>query len=110
MNDWEAHYPDGRALVKAAYHMIFEELGKIRYVNLKIKIQGEKESRWYFETHFALVDDRLVLSGNAVPDGRMSVPVNQIEYLRLRPYYYAICVGFKNFIFYNDATHRGGSV
>ena len=32
------------------------------------------------------------------------VAVDSLEYFKLRPYYIAACVGFKNIIFYSNGT------
>ena len=34
-------------------------------------------------------------------DRELELPLTQVEYLKLRPFYYAACIGFKAFVFYN---------
>lgn len=110
MNNWENHYANGKAMAEAAQQIILQDLGKIRYVNLKIKEQGKKESGWFFEVLFEVTPEHLIITGDALLENRLVIPVDDIEHIRMRPYYYALCVGFKNFIFYNDAAIKGGTV
>lgn len=126
-----------REMVETARQTIYERLGKLKYVNLKYKCAGERESAWLYNVAFQVNDGNLGNkrspegeAGREGPLGGMaegaacvirflnadadpiSVPLAKLEYLKLRPYYIATCVGFKNIIFYSKGDQRsplGGS-
>lgn len=126
-----------REMVETARQTIYERLGKLKYVNLKYKCAGERESAWLYNVAFQINDGNL--GNKRSPEGEagredplrgmtegaacvirflnadadpISVPLAKLEYLKLRPYYIATCVGFKNIIFYSKGDQRsplGGS-
>ena len=59
----------------------------------------EKESAWLYDVTFAAEDGFLQI-WEKTGETPMRIPYDEVEYLKLRPFYFAICVGFKNFIFY----------
>lgn len=122
-----------REMVETARQTIYERLGKLKYVNLKYKCAGERESAWLYNVAFQVNDGNLGNkrspegeAGREGPLGDMaegaacvirflnadadpiSVPLAKLEYLKLRPYYIATCVGFKNIIFYSSQASEGG--
>lgn len=121
-----------REMVETARQTIYERLGKLKYVNLKYKCAGERESAWLYNVAFQVNDGNL--GNKRSPEGEagredplrgmaegaacvirflnadtdpISVPLAKLEYLKLRPYYIATCVGFKNIIFYSQASEGG---
>lgn len=93
-----------REMIEAAHQTIYESLGKLKYVNLKYKCAGAAESAWLYNVDFAIEGEQCVihfLNADAAP---VMLPLERLEYLKLRPYYIAACVGFKNIIFYSNGT------
>ena len=90
-----------RDMIEAAHKTIYESLGKLKYVNLKYKCFDASESTWLYNIDFSIEgDDCEIRFLNADADP-LKVPLNALEYFKLRPYYIAACVGFKNIIFYS---------
>lgn len=102
MNDWEQHYTNVEVMVTEAAHLIYEELGKIQFVNMKYKLYNEEESKWLYKVRFEKQEKNLDIVSLETGETIRKLPLDAIELLRLRPYYYARCVGFKNFLFYHD--------
>ena len=97
MVDWESYFDNMDELVEVANKRLTEDKEKIRYVNMKVKLYDQPESKWYFEMSFQLVNNQLII---AFDDGQkeISLPAEQVEYIKLRPFYYAACIGFKAFV------------
>ena len=90
-----------RDMIEAAHQTIYESLGKLKYVNLKYKCSGEAESAWLYNIDSAIEGDQCIiqfLNADAEP---ITIAADSLEYFKLRPYYIAACVGFKNIIFYS---------
>lgn len=102
MFDKEVYCGNASNMVKEAHQTIYESLGKLKYVNLKYKAQGQSESAWLYNVDFEIKGDQceIVFQNSDTPS--ISVALDALEYLKLRPYYIATCVGFKNIIFYSD--------
>lgn len=93
-----------REMIAAAHQTIYESLGKLKYVNLKYKCENEAESAWLYNVDFEVEGERCVirfLNADATP---ITLDIDSLEYFKLRPYYIAACVGFKNIIFYSSET------
>lgn len=103
MNDmeWEEHFASGTAMVAGAKARIEGEDKPIRYINGKYKLVGEVESRWLFNISYQIEGSDLLLVEQE-QDMMLRLPLDQVEYLKLRPFYFAACIGFKAFVFYND--------
>lgn len=101
--EWEEHFPDGVCMVIGAKQRIEGEEKPIRYVNGKYKLIGEAESRWLYNISYQVDGDTLFLVEQE-QDVELHLPLDKVEYLKLRPFYFAACIGFKAFVFYNDAV------
>lgn len=101
MFDKEVYCHNASDMVKEAHQTIYESLGKLKYVNLKYKVHGQSESAWLYNVDFKINDAQceIVFQNSDTPS--ILVPLEALEYLKLRPYYIAACVGFKNIIFYS---------
>lgn len=101
--EWEEHFADGVSMVAGAKARIEGEEKPIRYVNGKYKLIGEAESRWLYNISYQVNGDTLFLVEQE-QDVELRLPLDKVEYLKLRPFYFAACIGFKAFVFYNDAV------
>lgn len=90
-----------REMIEAAHQTIYESLGKLKYVNLKYKCAGAAESAWLYNVDFAAEGEDCVITFLNADIEPIVVAVDSLEYFKLRPYYIAACVGFKNIIFYS---------
>ena len=90
-------------MVAGAKQRIEGEDKPIRYVNGRYKLRGEKESRWLYNIRYEIEDAMLQITEQE-QDRQIALPLSQVEYLKLRPFYYAACIGFKAFVFYNDGV------
>ena len=99
MNYWDEYYPDGEKMVEGAKERIGGEEKPIRYINGRYKCKGERESRWLYNIDYWAEGEDLVIVEQE-EEGEIRVPFKEIEYLKLRPYYYAACIGFKGFVFH----------
>lgn len=93
-----------REMIEAAHQTIYESLGKLKYVNLKYKCAGAAESAWLYNVDFAAEGDKCVITFLNADAEPIVVALGSLEYFKLRPYYIATCVGFKNIIFYSNGT------
>lgn len=93
-----------REMIAAAHQTIYESLGKLKYVNLKYKCAGAAESAWLYNVDFAAEGDKCVITFLNADAEPIVVALGSLEYFKLRPYYIAACVGFKNIIFYSNGT------
>lgn len=101
--EWEEHFADGVSMVAGAKARIEGEEKPIRYVNGKYKLIGEAESCWLYNISYQVDGDALLLIEQE-QDVELRLPLDKVEYLKLRPFYFAACIGFKAFVFYNDAV------
>lgn len=104
MLEWEEYFPDGYEMVAGAKCRIEGEDKPIRYINARYKLQGQKESKWLYNISYA-VDGEYLLLVEQEQGKEIRLLLEQVEYLKLRPFYYAACIGFKAFVFYNAASH-----
>lgn len=88
-------------MIEAAHQMIYESMGKLKYVNLKYKVKDTTESGWLYNVDFEVQDDKCLIKFLNADEEPISLQVDEIDYIKLRPYYIAACVGFKNIIFYS---------
>ena len=93
-----------REMIEAAHQTIYESLGKLKYVNLKYKCAGAAESAWLYNVDFAAEGEDCVITFLNADAEPIVVAVDSLGYFKLRPYYIAACVGFKNIIFYSNGT------
>lgn len=104
MIDKEIVCNDPREMIEAAHQTIYESLGKLKYVNLKYKCVGAAESAWLYNVDFAAEGEDCVITFLNADAEPIVVDLSSLEYFKLRPYYIAACVGFKNIIFYSNGT------
>ena len=98
--EWEEQFPDGVSMVAGAKQRIEGEEKPIRYINGRYKLRGEKESRWLYNIRYQ-VDGEELLIVEQEQDKEIRLPLEQVEYLKLRPFYFAACIGLKAFVFFN---------
>ena len=101
MNDKELYCSNAAEMIAQAHQLIYEALGKLKYVNLKYKCYGEAESAWLYNVDFRQVGERCEIVFLDADTPSITVAAERLEYLKLRPYYIAACVGFKNIVFYS---------
>ena len=98
MTKWQEYFHNAREMVETIEKRLTTEGELIRYVNLRYKLTGEQETKWLYDVVLTLWDDTLTLKTG---DGQLiSLALADLAYIKLRPYYYAACVGFKEFAFY----------
>jgi hypothetical protein len=102
MYDKEIHCADAAQMVTTARSVIYDQLGKLKYVNLKYKEAEKAESSWLYDVDFDIKDAECVITFPRADQDDIRLPLSSVEYLKLRPYYVAACIGFKNIVFYND--------
>lgn len=100
--DWEEYFPNASAMVGGAQARLDADAGRIRYVNGRYKCFEEKESGWLYNIAFSIEGEELVIVEQE-QNKAVRLPLEKVEYLKLRPYYFAACIGFKAFVFYNEA-------
>ena len=97
--DWEEYFSHTAEMAEGAKQRILQDEARIHYVNARYQCYGQKESEWLYNVEFWMQEGQLVIEEKET--GKMvRLAENRVEYLKLRPFYFAICVGFKNFIFY----------
>ena len=101
--EWEEYFPDGIAMVVGAKQRIEGEDKPIRYINGRYKLCGEKESRWLYNITYQVEGSERVITEQE-QDSEIRLALETVEYLKLRPFYFAACIGFKAFVFYNEQT------
>ncbi len=101
--EWEEHFADGVGMVAGAKARIEGEDKPIRYVNGRYKLAGQAESRWLYNIAYQVDGDDLLIVEQE-QDTEFRLPLQNVEYLKLRPFYFAACIGFKAFVFYNDGA------
>lgn len=110
-SNWEEICANGKETVETARSTISQDLGvgKINHVNMKIKAVNDRESSWYYKIDFFVEEDDLVIQDLETKDVFLRLALDDLEYIRLRPFYCALCVGAKSYTFYNG-QHKKGDV
>ncbi|MDO4281964.1 MAG: hypothetical protein Q4C56_10070 [Peptococcaceae bacterium] len=108
MNDREISCASPQAMVEEAHQTIYESLGKLKYVNMKFKTRGNRESGWLYNVDFSHDGENMIITFPNSDQEAQHIALNNLEYLKLRPYYKAACIGFKNIVFYSD-VEKGAS-
>ncbi len=88
-------------MVMSARKTIYENIGKLKYVNLKYKRKNEPESQWLYNINFYKSNEKCIVEFENSDENFLELPLDALEFLKIRPYYIAACVGFKNIIFYS---------
>lgn len=96
--DWEEYFPDTTELVQAAQQRLLADKERINYVNARFKLFDEPESPWLYDITLSAAKDGLIISEK---NGQtIKVDSSRLYYVKLRPFYYAACIGFKAFVLY----------
>ena len=96
--DWEEYFPDTAALLQAAEQRLLADKERINYVNARFKLFGEPESPWLYDITLSAAQDGLIISEK---NGQtIKLDNSRLDYVKLRPFYYAACIGFKAFVLY----------
>ncbi len=99
MNDFIYTFSDAQALLADCMDFLNRDKKKIRYINVKWMDEAGIESRWYYNVYIQQEKDDFVIYNVDEYDEAVRVPLNRLKQLKIRPYYYAACVGFKNIVF-----------
>ncbi len=97
--DFTESFSNTNDMVAAAQQFITKEAEQIRFVNLRYTLYNEEESRWLYHVDFRIADNRLVVWESDTGEELIQLPIGELYRLKIRPYYYAACVGFKNLVF-----------
>lgn len=101
--DWQEYFQDAQQMVLTINQRLEREKERIRYVNLRYRLYGQAETKWLYDVTLLLQEANLLVSTG---DGKqILLSLSELEYLKLRPFYYAACVGFKEFTFYAYPEH-----
>lgn len=95
---WQEYFDDAQAMVETIQKRLTLEGELIRYVNLRYRLYDDRETKWLYDVKLELHDTLLIITTG--DDQRMELALADLEYIKLRPFYYAACVGFKEFTFY----------
>lgn len=101
MYDKKIYCVDALTMVNTAKKTIYDELGKLKFVNLKYKLKNESESGWFYDVNFSTEGNSCIINFPRADRNNIILPLERLEYFKLRPYYVAACVGFKNIIFFS---------
>ena len=96
--DWEEYFTDIHQLLGALEERFCKDKERINYVNGRYRLFGEEESPWLYDISFSQKDDQLIIT--TAMGENYSLPQERLDYLKLRPFYYAACIGFKSFVLY----------
>ena len=102
--EWQEYFQDAREMAKAISTRLEREKELIRYVNLRYRLQGQAETKWLYDITLTLTEDQLLLTTG--DDKHYALPLDEIDYIKLRPFYYAACVGFKELTFYGHPEEK----
>lgn len=97
--DWVEHFTSPEEMSEAIAVWRKEQGTALTHLNMRIKLYQEEESPWFFDVEHQLQADVWRVFNRENGQVYASVPINEIEWVRIRPYYRAACIGFKNFIF-----------
>ena len=87
--DWEENFATVPLMVQGAKRRIMIDEARINYVNARYKRYGEKESTWLFNVDFYAQDGFLYIKEKETAK-EVKFPNQEVEYLKLRPFYFAI--------------------
>ena len=98
MNDFEITVSNGKELVETLIEFVQKEKCNIRLMNVKVKTVTEPESAWYCDVELQEgAEGSLLIKGL---DDEETFPSEQLVYVKVRPFYYAACIGNKNLVFH----------
>lgn len=98
MMDWEEYFPSALLMMKAIDERLLADKERINYVNIRYKLLDEKESAWIYDITLKYHDSQIIIISK---DGEViTLAENELDYLKIRPFYFAKCIGFKAFVLY----------
>lgn len=101
--DWKEHFSDAQTMITTLEQRLARDQASIRYTNLKYKLFNESETKWLYNV--ALQYDHEAVTIIQQDNGQIiTIPFDRIEFFRVRPFYYAACIGSKSFILYAYET------
>jgi len=96
--DWEEYFPDASALIDAIEHKLLADKERINYTNMRYKLFDQAESPWLYDVSISYIPGFVVITD--AKGQRVTLAEENIDYLKLRPFYFAACIGFKAFVLY----------
>ena len=96
--DWEEYFPTPADTAQAIEERLRADKERINYVNLRYKRFNEKESPWLYDVTISFADDSFTVREKCGES--VNLTAEELEYLKLRPFYFATCIGFKAFVLY----------
>lgn len=96
--DWEEYFPTPAAMAQAIEERLNTDKERINYVNLRYKRFQEKESPWLYDVSVSFAGDSFTVREKCGKSVKLAA--KELEYLKLRPFYFAACIGFKAFVLY----------
>lgn len=103
--DWLEQFSSPEA-IPGALALWREAQGEaLTHLNMRIKLKEEAESPWFFDVRDEVVGEHWLLYARGDDQLYAEVPLAQLEWVRIRPYYRAACIGFKNSIFKVGGEH-----
>lgn len=98
MMDWEEYFPSALLMMNAIEERLLTDKERINYVNIRYKLLNSKESAWIYDITLKYHDGQIIITSK---DGEViSLNENELDYLKIRPFYFAACIGFKAFVLY----------
>lgn len=98
MMDWEEYFPSALLMMNAIEERLLADKERINYVNIRYKLLDSKESAWIYDITLKYHDGQIIITSK---DGAtIAIKENELDYLKIRPFYFAACIGFKAFVLY----------
>lgn len=96
--DWEEYFPSAALMAQSIGERLLADKERINYVNLRYKNFGEKESAWLYDVTISFSDNFFTIAEKCGES--ITLAADNLEYLKVRPFYFAACIGFKAFVLY----------
>ncbi len=94
---WKEYFHDAEELVTVLNARLAKENSAIRYVNLRYKLYQQAESKWLYDAKVSIACGEVMIESG---QQTLALPQDLLEYLKVRPFYYQACVGFKEMVLY----------
>lgn len=98
MADLEKKVKSTKELIDTLLAFIDKEKCAIRLLNLKV-VTEVTESRWYCDVNISYDGENLCIIENGVS---IFFKSDELKKIKIRPFYYAACIGNKNLVFHLD--------
>lgn len=95
MIDFEKEVPSVDSLIRELFNFLEKEKCAIRLINIKLYTLME-ESRWYYDVKLEMHHRKLLVKEL---ESVYYFDCEQIKMIKIRPFYFAACIGNKNLIF-----------